>query len=332
MIQRYLHRAPVCIVRIVCGERQQGDEGRVSERRRVAAIQPILSAHLHQLSELSLATTFASSLPTFSFLPPTSDRDFIMNLQSLSIRTMEEKGLEVPSLPPWRDCPSFGYIPAIKVLDLSGSTFISYCRAMNRLQNRAEPCEARRWWLEAHFTALLTDSGLKNFSIPRASWSRTFQTTEQFQLHGKPLLTGQPSSSPASMPTPSLSSSRCTTALGWVRWCYMVAQILLSSRYPQYSSSNSFSTLPMFPIPSTYYLSSTLSTFISCLAARTEKMADSSFFSNSTLCAGTMACLCCPTPLPNNIASWLHLVGRAMPNFRNEVRAKSSLSVREPSG
>ncbi|KAH6886005.1 hypothetical protein BKA70DRAFT_1336201, partial [Coprinopsis sp. MPI-PUGE-AT-0042] len=60
--------------------------------------------------------------------------------RSLSIRTMEEKSLEAASLPPWHasDNPSLGYVPAITVLDLSGSTFISYCRSMNRLQNQDE--------------------------------------------------------------------------------------------------------------------------------------------------------------------------------------------------
>ncbi|KAH6901668.1 hypothetical protein BKA70DRAFT_679158 [Coprinopsis sp. MPI-PUGE-AT-0042] len=139
--QKCLHRAPhegPFVVEILCGESQQGEEARAVERQRVAALLPILSAHLHQFSRLSITTMFASSLPPFSFLSPTSD--LIVNLQSLSIRTMEEKGLEAPSFPPWRDSdnPSLGYAPAITVLDLSGSTFISYCRSMNRLQNQDE--------------------------------------------------------------------------------------------------------------------------------------------------------------------------------------------------
>ncbi|KAH6903610.1 hypothetical protein BKA70DRAFT_1300389 [Coprinopsis sp. MPI-PUGE-AT-0042] len=136
-LQRVPHEGPF-IVEIICGEIQQGEEARAVERQRVAALLPILSAHLHQFSRLSITTMFASSLPPLSFLPPTSD--LTVNLQSLSIRTMEEQGLEVPPLPPRRDSDSrlLGYFPAITVLGLSGSIFVSYCRSMNRIQNQAE--------------------------------------------------------------------------------------------------------------------------------------------------------------------------------------------------
>ncbi|KAH6901679.1 hypothetical protein BKA70DRAFT_679538 [Coprinopsis sp. MPI-PUGE-AT-0042] len=141
MAHKYLQRAPhgdAFIIHITCEDRPEGHEGRVSERHTVAALLPILSPHIHQISKLFMLTRFATSLPPYVFLCPQSD-DPSAPLQKLTLKAKESYSHEIVPLPSWPDSPAIQRIPQMSILDLSGSTFVSFCRAANRLQSPPNP-------------------------------------------------------------------------------------------------------------------------------------------------------------------------------------------------
>ncbi|KAH6881007.1 hypothetical protein BKA70DRAFT_1342258 [Coprinopsis sp. MPI-PUGE-AT-0042] len=137
MTLKYLQRAPhdePFIVHIMCGESQKL-VGRATERRRVAALIPILSNHFHRISEVFIITTFTTSLPPYCALFPSSNVP--LNCGRLLIHTDEPRCTQVAPLAPWTASPSLQpNTPFIDHLDLSGSTFISYCRSL--LQDTSE--------------------------------------------------------------------------------------------------------------------------------------------------------------------------------------------------
>ncbi|KAH6881006.1 hypothetical protein BKA70DRAFT_1342257, partial [Coprinopsis sp. MPI-PUGE-AT-0042] len=108
--ERYLQRAPhgdPFVVHIMCERGREGDP-RVYERQRVIDLLPVLSIHLHHISELFILTRFKVTVDTYETDTP---RDS-------------------PSLS-WPTEPSIQHIPELQRVNLSGPTFISYCRAVN---------------------------------------------------------------------------------------------------------------------------------------------------------------------------------------------------------
>ncbi|KAH6901669.1 hypothetical protein BKA70DRAFT_1308219 [Coprinopsis sp. MPI-PUGE-AT-0042] len=131
MVERYLRRAhqdDPFVVRIECGDISDGNEEMISERQSVAALLPVLSAHLHRISELFLLTNFATSLPPYAFLCPQSGQS--ATLQKLTVKSNQSRSPETVPLPAWPRSPAtIPYIPQMAILNLSGQMFISFCRS-----------------------------------------------------------------------------------------------------------------------------------------------------------------------------------------------------------
>ncbi|KAH6903600.1 hypothetical protein BKA70DRAFT_1300283 [Coprinopsis sp. MPI-PUGE-AT-0042] len=90
-----------------------------------AALLPVLSRHIHRISELSIHTRFATSLPPFSFLSPSPDG--AMTLLKLTVNAQESKRPKHSPLPPWPTGPPIQHVPLLGDWDVSGLTFTSYC-------------------------------------------------------------------------------------------------------------------------------------------------------------------------------------------------------------
>jgi hypothetical protein len=104
--------------------------GRVSERQGLISTLPIISACIHRISRMNLVTKFATSLPPFSLIctSPTP-----LALGTLQVTTHESRATEDASLPAWPPALSMSGLPQLQIMDLSGATFMSYCRNFNAL-------------------------------------------------------------------------------------------------------------------------------------------------------------------------------------------------------
>ncbi|KAH6885991.1 hypothetical protein BKA70DRAFT_1236729 [Coprinopsis sp. MPI-PUGE-AT-0042] len=145
MVERYMLRAPrndAFIVHITSGDSPERNERRISERQTVTALLPILSAHLHQISELSILTRFASSLPPYAFLCPQPRVSQGATLQNLTVQSNESRSPDTVSLPPWPSSPIIvPYTLQLHTLDLSGLTFISFCQSrLHQVPHKQRQC------------------------------------------------------------------------------------------------------------------------------------------------------------------------------------------------
>ncbi|KAH6881010.1 hypothetical protein BKA70DRAFT_171973 [Coprinopsis sp. MPI-PUGE-AT-0042] len=125
-LERAPHNDPFTVH--VVGEKSP-EVGKAYERQRVISLLPLVSRYIHRISELSVLTTFTTSLPPFSLLCPSPSSTLI----KLQVGTYKCNASQDSPLPIWPTVPSTQHVPEAQDLDLSGHTFISYCRIVNHL-------------------------------------------------------------------------------------------------------------------------------------------------------------------------------------------------------